>query len=115
MNALIGDVFLLLGTAAMTLAIRGIIRLPDPYAKIHSAAKALALGVFLTLMASWAISEAEVIGRAMLVGLFLLLTAPVGAHALARLEAQSQQDDTARRSLSPEESQTQVVPDYKPE
>lgn len=110
MSALIADTLLILGTAAITLSIGGIIYLPDPYVKIHSASKALTLGVFLILLTSWVISEADVIGRAMLVGLFLLLTAPVGAHALARLEAQLREDERAQRHLSAKKPSAEMAP-----
>ncbi len=109
MSLFIADALLILGTTAITLSIGGIIYLPNLYAKIHSASKALVLGVFVILMASWASSDAEVIGRAMLVSLFLLFTAPVGTHALARLEAQRRRNEKAQRHLAAEKSPAEIT------
>ena len=64
----------------MTLGIAGLIRLPTLELKLHAAAKVGAVG--LTLL-----SVAGALGgagwRALLVGAFVLVTAPVASHVLA--------------------------------
>jgi multicomponent Na+:H+ antiporter subunit G len=95
-NLLLGDVLAIAGTIAMTTSIAGMIRLPDLHVKILAASKALVLGVFVVLSASLATASADLILRAALVGGFLFLTAPAGAHALARVEAILRRDDFER-------------------
>ena len=82
---ILSDVFVIAGTLAMTLAVIGIVRIPNTHAKIHAAAKGVILGVLVVLSAALFASPADVVVRAILVGFFLLLTSPVGAHALAKL------------------------------
>ncbi|MEX2016734.1 MAG: monovalent cation/H(+) antiporter subunit G, partial [Candidatus Hydrogenedentales bacterium] len=88
LQLIVANALVLLGSAAITLAVAGIIRIPDPQAKIHAAAKGMILGVLVILSATFFVCSSDVIVRAFLVGLFLLLTSPVGAHALAKLAAQ---------------------------
>lgn len=85
---ILSDVFVIAGTLAMTLAVIGVLRIPNTHAKIHAAAKGVILGVLVILGAALFASPADVIVRAILVGFFLLLTSPVGAHVLAKLAAQ---------------------------
>jgi multicomponent Na+:H+ antiporter subunit G len=83
----LADAIVLAGTIALTIAIAGQIRIPDVFAKIHAASKAVVLGVYVVLAASLATSGVDTILRALLVAIFLFLTSAVGSHALARLES----------------------------
>ena len=85
---ILSDGFAIVGAIAITLAVIGVIRIPDAHAKIHAAAKGVTLGVLVVLGAALVASPLDVIVRAILVGVFLQITSPVGAHALAKLAAQ---------------------------
>lgn len=71
------------GLALMALAIYGMARLPDTYMQLQAASKAAALGLAAVLAASVASGDLATIGRAALIAVFLVLTAPVAAHAIA--------------------------------
>jgi len=82
---LIVDALVLGGVAGLTLAVVGVVRLRDAFAKVHAASTAVVLGVALVLLAAIVGGGNAVAARALLVGGFLLLTAPVSTHALVRL------------------------------
>ncbi len=78
-------VLLLIGSVFSLLAAVGILRLPDLYTRMHAAAKAGTMGSGLMLVAIAVNAfDGPVILRALVGVLFLLLTAPVSAHLLAR-------------------------------
>lgn len=68
----------------MTIGVYGMVWMPDTYARLHAAAKAVFLGVISLLIASTVTGDPAIILRAFLTGAFLLLTAPVSAHVIAR-------------------------------
>jgi multicomponent Na+:H+ antiporter subunit G len=75
----------LTGAGFMFLAALGIVRLPDLYTRMQAATKAATVGVtFMMAGVAVAFSELPVTIRAVIVSGFLLLTAPVAAHAIAR-------------------------------
>ncbi len=90
------EVLLLLGTVGMTLGVIGVFALRDTYARLHSASNAMLMGVFTMLLAALVAGPSDVVARAVLVGVFLFLTAPAGAHALARLELHRRRDAPPR-------------------
>jgi multicomponent K+:H+ antiporter subunit G len=78
---LIGSSFALIGSI-------GLARLPDAYARLHGPTKATTLGVGSTLLASsifWTARGEAVSLHEILVAAFLVLTAPVSAHLLAKV------------------------------
>ncbi len=78
------DVLVVLGVFVMTVGVYGVIRLPDTYTRLHAASKAVFLGVVSLLVASVVTGDKEIILRAVLLGVFLILTTPVSAHVIAR-------------------------------
>lgn len=82
----LGDALALFGALVMTVAVVGLIRLPDTLARLHAAAKAAALGVIILLLNCVLSGEGDLAARAALVILFLAITAPVASHALVHLE-----------------------------
>lgn len=67
------------------LAAVGVLRLPDLYTRMHAASKAGTLGAGLMFAAIAIVAfDGAVILRAIAGFVFLLLTAPVSAHLLAR-------------------------------
>lgn len=79
-----GDVLVLCGTATITVAMLGLLRMPDVYLRLHVSGKAVVFGVFVVAAASIATGDASMISRCVLIALFLLLTTPVATHAIAQ-------------------------------
>lgn len=88
MNAateIVVSALVLLGTAAVLIAGIGIVRMPDLFARMQATSKAATLGaILLTLALAFDFGDVAVTVRCVLVVIFLALTAPVGAHVLAR-------------------------------
>lgn len=73
------------GTFFILLAAVGVIRMPDYYLRVSVSTKASTLGVGLAVIATGVYFESfELVSRSSAIILFLFLTAPVGAHMLAR-------------------------------
>lgn len=69
----------------MLLAALGILRLPDLPTRMHASTKAGALGAILVMAAAALFfTEAVVVTKAIAVILFILITAPIAAHAIGR-------------------------------
>ena len=85
MNDVIATVAVVLGAALGVLSAIGILRMPDVYIRLQVASKASSLGVAL-LMLGVAVhfGELGVTVRALLVVVFVFLTAPVAAHVIGR-------------------------------
>jgi multicomponent Na+:H+ antiporter subunit G len=82
---IISSLFILIGTAFMAISSVGIIRLPDFYIRMSAITKAGTLGVgFIASGIGIYFNDIEVVGKAIAIILFLLLTSPVSAHIIAR-------------------------------
>ena len=83
--AVIVSLLLLAGSAFSFLAAVGLLRFPDVYSRMHAASKAGTVGSGLILI-GFAIHarDSGSSARAILALLFLVMTAPVAAHLLAR-------------------------------
>lgn len=67
------------------LAAIGVLRLPDLLTRMHASTKAGALGITLMMVAaSFHFFEAVVTAKSLAVIIFILITAPVAAHAIGR-------------------------------
>jgi len=63
----------------------GLVRLPDVYNRLQAATKCITLGTCSILFGTFLMSGFTAIGiKALLCAVFLILTSPVSAHALAR-------------------------------
>lgn len=87
MREIAADILVISGATILTVAVLAIVRLRDVYLQVHGVSLASIGGVLVTLLAIIAAGEPPMIARAALVALFLLLTSPVSAHALARLRS----------------------------
>ena len=75
---LVGGFFLFVGSL-------GLVRLPDVYCRMHAATKATTLGLSGVLIATFLTLPTQQMGfKAILAIAFAFLTAPVGAHMIAR-------------------------------
>jgi len=84
-NTTIGFIFITIGLAFDFLGCLGILRLPDVYNRLQAATKCVTLGTCSILFGMFLIVGFTGGGiRAILCIIFLLLTSPVAAHALAR-------------------------------
>jgi monovalent cation/proton antiporter MnhG/PhaG subunit len=72
------------GLLYMTVSVIGTLRWRSLPMQIHAAGKSVMLGMLLILIASIGTGDVVLIRRAFLVLLFLLITAPVSSHAIAR-------------------------------
>lgn|SRR5690554_6827483 len=67
------------------LAAVGILRLPDLLTRMHASTKAGALGITLMMLAaSFHFFDSVVMAKSLAVIIFILITAPVAAHAIGR-------------------------------
>lgn len=74
-----------LGTLFILLAAVGILRMPDLFLRISVTTKAATLGVGMVLIGmTLYFSDVSIGTRAIAIILFLLLTAPIGAHLIGR-------------------------------
>jgi multicomponent Na+:H+ antiporter subunit G len=73
------------GTLLILVAGLGLIRMPDLLTRMHASSKAGTLGAALVLAAvAIQLAEFAIVARCLLIILFLVLTAPVSAHVIAR-------------------------------
>lgn len=96
---LIGCALCVLGTLTITLAVVGTFRWRGLAMRTHAAAKSALLGVVALLAASVGTGDGELVRRALLVALVLLLTTPVSAHVIL----QAAWRHGGRDELDPEE------------
>lgn len=85
MNEMIGTWLIIVGLAFDFFGCLGLIRLPDVYNRLQAAAKCITLGTCGMLLGLFLFKGFTATGiKALLCMAFILLTAPVSAHALAR-------------------------------
>jgi len=78
-------IFSSLGALFILLAAVGFLRMPDTYLRISVTTKAVTLGVGLILVsAAIYFDDLSVTSRVLAIILFIILTAPVGAHLIGR-------------------------------
>lgn len=77
--------FLLVGAVFTFIAALGVLRMPDLFMRMHANTKSATLGVgFIMLGVAIYFGEITITTRAVAVILFLLVTAPISSHLLAR-------------------------------
>jgi monovalent cation/proton antiporter MnhG/PhaG subunit len=81
---IVGSVLLLLGLLLATIGLYGLLRMPDIFHQLHPAGLVTGPAVIVVMLASVASRSAEIITSAVLVLLFVLITSPLSAHAIAR-------------------------------
>ncbi len=84
-NELIGMIFIGFGVAFDVLGCLGLLRFPDVYNRLQAGTKCVTFGTCGILFGIFCMNGFNSLGIKALIGIpFLLLTSPVGAHALAR-------------------------------
>ncbi|MGD2279436.1 MAG: monovalent cation/H(+) antiporter subunit G [Candidatus Omnitrophota bacterium] len=85
MNETIGLIFICVGLAFDFFGCLGLVRLPDVYNRLQAATKSVTLGTCSILFGTFLVMGFSAAGfKSLLCILFLLLTTPVAAHAVAR-------------------------------
>ena len=85
MNEIAGMIFIVIGLVFDFFGCLGLIRLPDVYNRLHASIKCVTLGTSSILFGLFLYKGFCATGiKALLCILFLVLTAPVSAHALSR-------------------------------
>jgi multicomponent Na+:H+ antiporter subunit G len=85
MNDIIGLIFIGIGLAFDFFGCLGLVRLPDVYNRLQAATKSVTLGTCGILFGTFLIVGFTAAGfKCLMCMLFLLLTTPVAAHAVAR-------------------------------
>jgi len=87
-TAIIGTFVVGFGVAFLFLGALGIFRLPDVYNRLQAGTKCTTLGAFCAIVGV-GIAEPGWIFKALIVAVFILLTNPISAHALARASYKS--------------------------
>jgi multicomponent Na+:H+ antiporter subunit G len=89
----VGVVLLGVGLLLTTIGLYGMLRMPDVLPQLHAAGLITGPAVILIMLASIATRNDEVITSAVLVILFVLITSPLSAHAIAQAARNWQGDD----------------------
>jgi multicomponent Na+:H+ antiporter subunit G len=85
MSNIFGLIFIIVGLAFDLFGCLGLVRLPDVYNRLQAATKCVTMGTCSILFGSFLIVGFTAAGmKALLCIVFLMLTAPVAAHAIAR-------------------------------
>ncbi len=85
MAEIIALVFMFIGAVFIFIAALGVVRLPDLFMRMHANTKSATLGVgFIMIGVAVYFADITVTTRALAVVLFLLITAPISSHLLAR-------------------------------
>ncbi len=85
MSNIIGLVFIAVGLAFDLFGCLGLVRLPDVYNRLQAATKSVTLGTCSILFGTFLVVGFTAAGlKSLLCIVFILLTAPVAAHAVAR-------------------------------
>ncbi len=85
MNEIIGLIFIIIGLGFDFFGCLGLVRLPDVYNRLQAATKCVTLGTCGILFGLFLRYGFTSIGmKCILTILFILITAPVSAHALSR-------------------------------
>ena len=85
MNETVGTILIVVGLIFDFLGCLGLIRFPDVYNRLQASAKCITLGTCGILLGLFLFKGLTATGiKAIVCLLFIILTAPVSAHALAR-------------------------------
>jgi len=87
-TGIIGAAVIGFGVIFLFLGALGILRLPDVYNRLQAGTKCTTLGAFCMIVGV-GIAEPGWIFKALIVAVFILLTNPISAHALARASYKS--------------------------
>ena len=82
--SVLGGIVLVLGLSLATIGLYGLLRRPDIFHQLHAAGLVTGPATLLVLLAAVGTRSAGIITSAVLVILFVLITAPLSGHAIAQ-------------------------------
>ena len=112
------SVLLVFGSIVMLIGSIGLAKLPDYFTRLHAPTKASTLGCASILIASmifFSVQLGHVSLKEMLISMFLLITAPVAAHMLAKagLHYKVKMTDSTKNQNLAKKAYLQQHPDDK--
>jgi multicomponent Na+:H+ antiporter subunit G len=85
MTEMIGYIIIVVGVAFDVFGCLGLVRFPDVYNRLQASTKCVTLGTCGIMLGVFLISGVSPLGiKALLLIIFIVLTSPTSAHALAR-------------------------------
>lgn len=109
----IAVLLVMLGLLVMTIAVIGLVRMREPIMKLHATSKAVVLGNVSLLLAAMTTGDGALMARALLIILFLLITAPLSAHVLARAMYYRASAERAEENAQAREAEPEPEPDQE--
>jgi monovalent cation/proton antiporter MnhG/PhaG subunit len=88
-----GVALIVLGLTLATIGLYGLLRMPAVFDQLHAAGLVTGPAIVVILLAAVATSSAEIITSAALVLVFVLITAPLSAHAIAQAAYRGRNED----------------------
>jgi multicomponent Na+:H+ antiporter subunit G len=85
MNDILSSILILFGTLFILVAAIGLIRFDDIYSRMHATTKATSFGILLLIVGVSIFFNSGIVWlKAMLIVIFIYLTAPLAAHSIAK-------------------------------
>jgi multicomponent Na+:H+ antiporter subunit G len=85
MTEIIGYILVTIGILFNIFGCIGLVRFPDVYNRLQAATKCVTLGTFLLLVGvALASGSGPISAKAIVCGVFILITSPTAAHAIAK-------------------------------
>ena len=85
MTDIIGYILIVIGILFDIFGCIGLVRFPDVYNRLQAATKCVTLGTFLLLIGVALASDVNALSmKAIICGVFILITSPTAAHAIAK-------------------------------
>ena len=100
--SILGGIVLVLGLSLATIGLYGLLRRPDIFHQLHAAGLVTGPATILVLLAAVGTRSAEIITSAVLVILFVLITAPLSGHAIAQAAFRTKGAEGAAEAEGPE-------------
>lgn len=89
MIEILSGILLICGAGFMLVASIGVVKFPDVYGRMHAITKAASLGLIMMLAAVILLHSIPIVWtEALMAVFFVVLTAPVGTHMIARVAYQ---------------------------
>jgi multicomponent Na+:H+ antiporter subunit G len=81
----IGYMLIIIGILFDIFGCIGLVRFPDVYNRLQAATKCVTLGTFMLLVGVALVNGVSALGmKAIICGIFILITSPTAAHAIAK-------------------------------
>ncbi len=85
MSEIIGYILIIIGIIFDISGCIGLVRLPDVYNRLQASTKCVTLGTILLLLGVALVSDVAALNaKAIICAVFILITAPTAAHAIAK-------------------------------